>query len=688
MRLIKFAGILGALGLVAALGGPGLQGVQALAPASPPRAAATTKPVPAKAARKDKAAPRPEAKEGPRTLEGYVEQEKAFYDFLKKNHPMFKDYEKNGRIVGKYQISDREEEFVEFGGGKDYQAENARKSAITYRLGMESILDLPNNFVGSAKCGECHPAQYEKWARSRHAKVIRFPDELEEIPGKDLTKGLYGTKASVLAPGITPDMVYAVIGTPRTKYGFLDAWLVRGTYHIEGGTLRDRTGTLVAGGNQFSRSWSESLTPDMARKIAAWVPGFPTTLEAFGDQGSAIWGMNSYGAKNRKSMLFQPASSYCEVCHTFKFDFKSQEELMAALGKPEELRKHTIARGIGCEECHGAGGHLMGAKGGGATSNCERCHQRFVWNKDEAAKSPRNGFNAYFKSSCPSCGTEGSQSYYTAHTEHGMTCGTCHDPHEVTANDWKDPYTVPGLRKKCQDCHATQGAFLAMNEIHGGNNCTSCHMPVMGSCENFASIQYPDYGGFDTQRASHIWKILVDPDAKTMNPPEGKGRDYKGGAWRLTKNNGKPYIDLMWSCGRTSWGDPDLAATGGCHSPAQSAQPKGLLFTNQKMIYDKVVGWQKPVKDGVAELEAQLKTLRPALAASPAAKKDKAQIQLMLNQTQEILDTVRKDGSWGVHAPAYSRQKVDEGRTLLQGAQAMLLATPVVAMKAQAGAKS
>ena len=103
----------------------------------------------------------------------------------------------------------------------------------------------------------------------------------------------------------------------------------------------------------------------MAKKIAAFVPGFPTKLEDFGDNGSNIWGMTSYGAKNRKNMLFQPASSYCEVCHTFKFDFKSQDELMAALGKPEELRKHTINKGITCEECHGAGAHLDGCAGRG-----------------------------------------------------------------------------------------------------------------------------------------------------------------------------------------------------------------------------------------------------------------------------------------------------------------------------------
>jgi len=615
--------------------------------------------------------------ESPRTLEGYVEQEREFYDFLKKNHPLFTVYEKQGRLVGKYQISDREEEFVEFGGGKDYLKENNRHASVTYRLGQESILDLPNKFVGSKKCGECHPAQYEKWLRSRHNLVVRFPDEVVEAP--DLSKNLYG-QASVLPDGITPDMVYAIIGTPRTKYGFLDAWLVRGTYHIEGGTLRDRTGTLVAGGNQHSRSWAESITPDMAKKIASYVPGFPTKLEDFGDNSSAIWGMSSYGAKNRKSMLFQPASSYCEVCHSFKFDFKSQAELIGALGKPEELRKHTINKGISCEECHGAGAHLMGARGN-VESNCERCHQRFAWNKDEAAANPKRPFSSYFKSQCPSCGTEGSQAFYTAHREKGMTCDTCHDPHEVTANDWRDAYTIPGLKRQCQDCHKDQAAFFAKNEVHGSNRCTSCHMPVMMSCENFGAIQFPDYAGFDTQRASHIWKILVDPEAKTLNPPPGKGRDAKDVPWRLAKRDGKPFIDLMWSCGRTSWGDPDLASAGGCHSAAQSSQPKELKFTNQKQIYDRVMTWEKPVKDGLAEVKGLVAAASKAIPASKIAKAQLAQAQLMVGQAQTLVDAVEKDGSWGVHAPSYTLAKVKEAKLLAEGAQRILSGKEKVAAK-------
>ena len=133
----------------------------------------------------------------PRTLEGYVSQDKAFWDYLKANHPYFK-YLKEGRVVGKFTMSDREEEWGNFGGDK-YREDTGRTTAVTYRLPYESFLDLPNNFVGPKKCGECHPSQYEKWERSRHNKIVRFPEEMTEaVVQGDLKRPLYGSKASFL----------------------------------------------------------------------------------------------------------------------------------------------------------------------------------------------------------------------------------------------------------------------------------------------------------------------------------------------------------------------------------------------------------------------------------------------------------------------------------------------------------
>lgn len=618
----------------------------------------------------------------PRTLDDYVKGADTFFDILIDQHPMFK-YEKAGRLKGKYTLSDRKEEFVEINKGPKFAEKSGlAHAAVTYRLGMESILDYPNKFVGPKKCGECHPAQYSQWQRSRHAKVVRFPDEMSEVGGAEgLKKPMYNSPSTILPLGIYPDDVYAVIGTPRTKYGFVDRWLVRGTYHVQDGNLSDLTGTMVAGGNQFSRLWSEHITPDMAKKIAEFSPGFPTKMEDFAHSRSTVWGTNSYGSKYAETMMFQPASSYCEVCHSFKFDFKSKEDFYNAIGDAKKLREHTISQGISCEECHGAGAHLYGARGAGMPSNCERCHQRFAYQDDEKNPNPRKPFNVYFKSSCPACGTEGSQMYSSLHYDKGMRCTTCHDPHEVTANDWTTEYTRVGLKKTCQDCHETQAEFFkAMGGIHAKDNCTGCHMPNMMSCENFAAIQNPDKAGFDNVRASHIWKIDIHPTRKSINPPEGKPRDpLKVKGWRMERDqNGRFFVDLMWSCGRTSFSDPDLIEkdASGCHSPVQSTLPNDLKFTNQEMIYEKVMAWQTPVKEGYEKIKQGLRELDKALANSQGLDIEKRSRAIFLaNEANKIKKKLEDDGAWGVHGPQYSKKIVNEALVYIEQAQNILKST-------------
>lgn len=612
----------------------------------------------------------------PRTLEGYVEQEKTLFDVLKKKHPIFK-YEKEGRLVGKYNISDRQEEFIDINNGPAYAEKMGLDHAsVTYRLGYESTLDFPNKFVGPKKCGECHPAQYTAWERSRHAKVVRFPEELDEVNGNP-KQPMYGTKESTILPrGIYPEDVLFILGTPRTKYGFIDKWVVRGTYHVEDGRLSDGTGKIVAGGNQFSRIWSEFLTPEMTKKINSIFPGYPTKLEDFKGNGSYVWGTNSYAAQFRKTMAFQPGTAYCEVCHTYKFDFKSKEEFYNALGNRDKLRKATISKGITCEECHGAGAHLYGARGAGMPSNCERCHQRFSYNEADSKINPRKPFNAYFKSSCPSCGTEGSQMYSSLHYDKGMRCATCHDPHEVTKNDWKDGYTLVGLKQECSDCHTTQANFFKQGGIHSKDKCTACHMPNMMSCENFGAIQFPDHALADNVRASHIWNIKVDKSVKTLNPPEGTERSPSTKGWTIARDeNGRFYLDLMWSCGRTSFSDPNLMGPGasGCHSAIQSTLPDNLKYTKQEQAYNDVMKWQTPVKDGFAKIKSGLKKIDKGLADNSQLSVDrKAQVILLAKQAQDIAEKLDKDGSWGVHGPAYSKKIVDEALVYIQQAQNIL----------------
>ena len=75
--------------------------------------------VPAQQTKKTPAPHAPESHhpvERPRTLTGYVDQEKVFLEYLLKRHPICSVHQKNNRLTGKPVVSDRQEEFVKFGG--------------------------------------------------------------------------------------------------------------------------------------------------------------------------------------------------------------------------------------------------------------------------------------------------------------------------------------------------------------------------------------------------------------------------------------------------------------------------------------------------------------------------------------------------------------------------------------------
>ena len=94
-----------------------------------------------------------------------------------------------------------------------------------------------------------------------------------------------------------------------------------------------------------------------------------------------------------------------------------------------------------------------------------------------------------------------------------------------------------------------------------------------------------------------------------------------------------------------------MIAGSGCHSPAISDLPPEYHFKNQAQIYTHIVGWQEPVREGAAAARKALDESRLGLEGSSSPIERRAQVQLMINQADGILDAVEKDGSWGVHAP-------------------------------------
>ena len=71
-------------------------------------------------------------------------------------------------------------------------------------------------------------------------------------------------------------------------------------------------------------------------------------------------------------------------------------------------------------------------------------------------------------------------------------------------------------------------------------------------------------------------------------------------------------------------------------------------------------------------MKALLARLKPAIAASKLPKAKLAQAQHLASDAEEILAMLGRDGSSGVHAPAFTLAKVNEAKLLAQGALELL----------------
>lgn len=73
-----------------------------------------------------------------------------------------------------------------------------------------------------------------------------------------------------------------------------------------------------------------------------------------------------------------------------------------------------------------------------------------------------------------------------------------------------------------------------------------------------------------------------------------------------------------------------------------------------------------------AEIEKGLERIKQLLEVTKLTPEELAEVHLMLDKAQEIYDQVKKDGSWGVHAPRYLLDRVTSGAAYIVRAQAIV----------------
>ena len=90
---------------------------------------------------------------------------------------------------------------------------------------------------------------------------------------------------------------------------------------------------------------------------------------------------------------------------------------------------------------------------------------------------------------------------------------------------------------------------------------------------------------------------------------------------------------------------------------------------------------QTPVKTGYEKLVKGVERITKMLEVTKLSAEAKAEVLMLLDQAEAVAKQVKEDGSWGVHAAHYLKQRVETAQSYIDQAQAIIDAGLTTAKK-------
>jgi tetratricopeptide (TPR) repeat protein len=324
------------------------------------------------------------------------------------------------------------------------RAAEALRAAGSYR-GDHPLEPEPAPYVGEARCAGCHRPAHEALLTSRHSKTFARANEVQSVPWSD--------------PSPLPDP-----GDPNVSHRFERR---EDGIHVET-TVGDQVFRAVAryafgspdryvtftGPDEHGRSRMLRMSYYDSPKGAGW---------------DISTGLVPHPARPDQFLgeLMDPGDGErrCLGCHTT--NFRAVEDRVG----PE-----SADHAMGCERCHGPGGHHVAAvevdfpdpaiiSPGRATDGtinrlCGQCHD-FTLPHGFTGEPDDPGWYRFH-------GARLEQSRCSIASGGRLHCVTCHDPHGRL-----ETATAP-YEAKCLSCHGPGKTTCPVNPAKG---CVECHMP-------------------------------------------------------------------------------------------------------------------------------------------------------------------------------------------------------------------
>lgn len=426
------------------------------------------------------------------------------------------------------------------GGDRDQKASDQTKAAAsqspTGSTAADAVADdlsspaevaptivsaLPDGFVGTATCAQCHSDRHQSYLKTHHSRSLRRPTAQDNPTGLAFHHAPSRRSYSVARSG---DSILhreeRYFGNSPTTNERMPIAELPVEYVMGSGAFAKAY--LVRDGDYLLQSPITWYTSQDAYDIAPGYDmpgqtGFSRVIE-----DTCVYchaGLASVQQENPNTFVVHELSIGCERCHgagkahADLYRDKGPGDLAEAVADKKIVNPATLDRTLSesiCAQCHldsevtifAAGQDFWDFHPGqDLTLNRLAYKATNVTDTAEDAKTFSNHFDQMWHSDC----------YLQSET---LTCVTCHDPHD------NDPPTdrVAAFRKVCQSCHADNGCSMPLDrrEHQNKNACTSCHMPRAPSDVPHASI------------TSHL--IAVYQDGK----PVGVPADHNEGLRRIT----------------------------------------------------------------------------------------------------------------------------------------------------------
>ena len=82
--------------------------------------------------------------------------------------------------------------------------------------------------------------------------------------------------------------------------------------------------------------------------------------------------------------------------------------------------------------------------------------------------------------------------------------------------------------------------------------------------------------------------------------------------------------------------------------------------------------WQNPIKEGHQKNVEALTRINKLLEVTKLTPEQRTEAMLLIDKAGEIIKQIQDDGSWGVHAFNYTKQRVETAQAYLTKAQSII----------------